>query len=181
MIEKGLAVAEVAAVVSEALRNAGIESVLSGGSVVTIYAGNEFESKDLDFVTEAKRSELASVMTSLGFTEGDNGLFRHPHTEYLVDFEPAPVTAGDEVLEKWDTLRTKTGRLVLLTPTQSVKDRLAWYYHSSDRPSLKQAINVARSHNVDLEELRRWSEAERSTTKFEEFLAALEKDPLKHP
>ena len=47
MIEKGQAVAELAATIAEALKAVGIDTVLSGSSVVTIYAGNEFESKDL--------------------------------------------------------------------------------------------------------------------------------------
>ncbi len=47
-IDDSLSVAEVAAVVSEALEAAGLDAVLSGGSVVTIYSENEYESFDLD-------------------------------------------------------------------------------------------------------------------------------------
>ena len=52
MIQKDMPVAELAAIISEALKRAGIRAVLSGGSVVTIYAGEIFVSKDLDFVSD---------------------------------------------------------------------------------------------------------------------------------
>lgn len=85
MIDAGLTVAELAATIAEALKAVGIETVLSGGSVVTIYAGNVFESKDLDFVTSAARSELEATMVQLGFSRQPNGLFGHPNADYVVD------------------------------------------------------------------------------------------------
>ena len=46
---------QVAAVVSDALTQAGITAVLSGGAAVQIYTSGIYESKDLDFVAGARR------------------------------------------------------------------------------------------------------------------------------
>ena len=78
--------AEIAAVVSEALETAGLDAVLSGGAVVTIYSENQYESFDLDFVTIERRERIAAVMTPLGFTAERGRHFVHPRTRYLVEF-----------------------------------------------------------------------------------------------
>lgn len=49
---------EVAAIVSDALENAGITATLSGGSADTIYTDNKYLSRDLDFVTSAMVADL---------------------------------------------------------------------------------------------------------------------------
>jgi len=173
VIQKDMPVAELAAIISEALKRAGIRAVLSGGSVVTIYAGEIFVSKDLDFVSDARLSDVEPIMTSLGFSRKITGLFEHSDTEYLVDFERGPLAVGEEVLEEWGVLETAQGQLEILTPTQCVKDRLTWFYHSNDRQSLKQAVAVATCHAVDFDELHRWSDGERSLERYELFLNEL--------
>lgn len=60
-------VEEVAAIVSDALDNAGITATLSGGSAVTIYSDNAYLSRDLDFVTSAMVADLEPVLKALGF------------------------------------------------------------------------------------------------------------------
>jgi hypothetical protein len=50
VISRDLIREEVAAAVCAALERAGIPVVLSGGSVVSIYSDNEYESYDLDFI-----------------------------------------------------------------------------------------------------------------------------------
>lgn len=177
MIPKGVPVAELAAIISEALREAGITAVLSGGSVVTIYAGEIFVSKDLDFVSNASVVEIAPIMRSLGFNRKATGLFEHPNTGYLVDFERGPLTVGEEVLQEWGVLETERGSLEILTPTQCVKDRLTWFYHSNDRQSLKQAVAVATCKKVDFGELRRWSEGEHSLERYDLFVNEVRKAP----
>jgi hypothetical protein len=46
----GLAVDELAALICETLRSAGIDAVLTGGSCVSVYTHNAFASLDLDFI-----------------------------------------------------------------------------------------------------------------------------------
>jgi hypothetical protein len=59
-----LTLEQLAAHVAGALWAAGIEAVLTGGAVVSIYAHNAFESLDLDFITAAGRREPANAMTA---------------------------------------------------------------------------------------------------------------------
>lgn len=110
-ISRKTTVAELAAIVSEALTGAGFEAVLSGGSVVTIYSENEYESKDLDFVTAEKIKDLESVMSKLGFQKQSGRHFSHPETEYFVEFPSAPLAVGSEPIKSWNRLKTPAGMI----------------------------------------------------------------------
>ena len=59
--------------------------------------------------------------------------------------------------------------LKLLTPTDSVKDRLAAYYHWNDQQSLEQALLVCKEQKVDFKNIREWSNKEGMIDKFIEF------------
>lgn len=58
---------EIAARVSQALERAGIAATLSGGGAVSIHSDNDYESFDLDFVTNARTEALAKAIAGLGF------------------------------------------------------------------------------------------------------------------
>ena len=58
----------------------------------------------------------------------------------------------------------------LITPTDSVKDRLIAYYAWNDDRSLEQAILVAINNDIDLENVKAWSEKEQELEKYEHFL-----------
>jgi hypothetical protein len=53
---------DVAAIVSNSLEQAGIAATLSGGAAVSIYTDNEYQSKDLDFVTAALVADISPVL-----------------------------------------------------------------------------------------------------------------------
>ncbi len=57
---------------SGALEAAGIVATLSGGSAVSAYTENGYESADLDFVTSALRETLEPVLRPLGFVAAQN-------------------------------------------------------------------------------------------------------------
>ena len=59
---------ELAAIVTEALEKNDIKAVLVGGAVVSIYTDNEYESKDLDFISPADHKKITKIMHSLGFS-----------------------------------------------------------------------------------------------------------------
>ena len=85
-IEKEAGLVEVATIVSDALRTAGIAATLSGGGAVSIYTNNEYQSKDLDFVTAAMLADLAPILNDLGFVHtGGSRLsqFEHPLVELM--------------------------------------------------------------------------------------------------
>ncbi len=52
---------DVAAIVSSSLEQAGIAATLSGGAAVSIYSDNQYQSKDLDFVTAAMLADVSPV------------------------------------------------------------------------------------------------------------------------
>jgi hypothetical protein len=165
---------ETAALVCDALDRAGIPVVLSGGAVVSIYSENEYESFDLDFVRTGLSRKVDEVMTGLGFEKAERH-WTHPESRYWVEFPPGPVQVGDSVVTEFAERRTPVGTLRLLMPTECVMDRLAGYYHWSDEQCLDQAIAVARRHPIDLERLGEWSIGEPATSKFEQFLARLQR------
>lgn len=66
-ITKRTSIEEVGAIVSEALSAEGIQAVLTGGAVVSIYSDNKYESFDLDFIILGLGKSVDQAMTSLGF------------------------------------------------------------------------------------------------------------------
>jgi hypothetical protein len=87
-----------------------------------------------------------------------------------------PLGIGDEILSTWDTKRKGDQVLHLISPADSIKDRLAAAIHWKDLNSARQAAEIARLHDVDLESLRAWCEAEGGAkiySIFEVFLTTL--------
>ena len=112
-------------------------------------------------------------MQELGFIELERH-FSHPDTQFFVEFPPGPVSFGDEPVTRTEELTFDTGILKVITPTDCVKDRLAWYYHFGDRQCLAQAILVSGDCAIDIEEIGRWSEAEGKLAEFERIRAESE-------
>ena len=152
---------EVAAVISTALQDEGIAATLSGGAVVSIYSHNEYQSKDLDFVTAAQLAVLKPVLEGLGFVHtGVPRLsqFRHPDIDWFVEFPPTPIAFGHLHVRHEDcgVLDTPSGSLRLITPTQSVMDRLAAAIAWKDPQSWDQAVMVAARQQIDWIALESW-------------------------
>jgi len=169
-----LTLAEVAALVQDALRREGVETVLSGGSCVTVWSDNAYRSDDIDLIPEGlpKRSVIRKVMKQLGFME-KNRYYVHPDTAFWVEYPPGPVAVGEEAPRQIDQRQESTGCLRLLSSTDCVKDRLTWWLHNGDRQCFEQAILVARRHAVDLDDLRRWAAGEGGADAFGKFEEAL--------
>lgn len=158
---------ELAAFVAEAFRRRKINVVLSGGSCVSIYSSEKYVSMDLDFVNAGftKRSVISEVMKSLGFKE-ENRCFHHPDSHLLVEFPPGPLGVGEEPVKQINEITVETGTVRIISPTDCVKDRLAWYYHDNDTECLEQALLVATTHPVDIHEIERWSAVEGKSQAF---------------
>lgn len=69
-ITKTSSIEKVAAIVCDALLAAGMDVVLTGGAVVSIYTQNEYESYDLDFILMSWNKNVDPVMEKLGFKKG---------------------------------------------------------------------------------------------------------------
>jgi hypothetical protein len=165
---------ELAAYVCTHLRSRGIETVLSGGGCVAIYSDNKYRSYDLDFIENVptNRRRICEILSEIGFVERDR-CFVHQDTEYMIEFPAGPLAVGSEPIRKIEMMEFATGLLALLSPTDCVKDRLAAFYHWDDRQCLEQALLVTEQTDVDLEEIRRWSAAERQTAKYKTIRADL--------
>ena len=174
-ITKESTVEAVAAIVSQALEDAGITATLSGGSAVTIYSINQYQSHDLDFVTAAVIADLKPVLESLGFVHSGAprlSQFSHPDSDWDIEFPPSPLSFGHLHVnpEACAILELPAGRLRIISPTQSVMDRLAAFYAWKDAQSRDQAVLVAVNQDINWEMLKEWflNEGE-SEDEFERF------------
>ncbi len=171
---------DVAAIVSTSLERAGIAATLSGGAAVSIYTDNEYQSKDLDFVTAALVADISPVLDELGFVHTGvprMSQFSHPLIDWYVEFPPTPISFGHLHVthEQCAAIELPAGTLRIVTPTQSVMDRLAAAIAWNDAQSREQAILVAAKQEIDWEELRTWFANEGETDEeFERFHMAVE-------
>jgi hypothetical protein len=162
---------QVAAVVAKALGGAGIRAVLTGGACATIYSGGEYQSEDLDLILQSSPTQKAldQAMAKAGFVRhGDS--YDHPDTQFFVEFPRGPLSIGSDLSVKPAELPIAGVRVVLLSATDSCRDRLAAFYHWNDRQSLRAAVAVAVRHPVDLARIRSWSAREGADRGFEEFV-----------
>lgn len=178
MIDAQTTLRELAFIICTSFDDAGDTVVLSGGGAATIYAPESHQSRDLDFIF-ALWSVGGRVsdqpMRSLGFIER-GGTYSHPSCPFTVEFPSGPLAVGDELIHTWDTLNQGDLRLYIISPTDCVRDRLAWFYYGRDHSAMRQAVAVASSHLIDMESIARWSEAEGQTTLFLQFLSRLSGD-----
>ena len=151
---------ELAALVSEQLRMGGVEVLLVGGSCVSLYTENRYLSYDLDFITHSSLREIEPLLADIGFQRKSTRHFSRGDCPFFVEFVSPPAAIGNEPVREKAILQTKSGRIVMLTPTDSVKDRLAAWYHWKDPQCLEQALLVAAAQKVELAEVRRWSARE---------------------
>lgn len=164
----------VTAVVAEALSEASIRAVLTGGACATIYSGGKYQSEDLDLILQSSPTQkgLDQAMARAGFVRhGDS--YDHPGTQFFVEFLRGPLSIGSDLSVKPAELPIAGVRVVLLSATDSCRDRLAAFYHWKDRQGLRAAIAVAVRHPVDLERIRSWSVREGAGRGFEEFVEEL--------
>lgn len=163
MIDEQTSLSELAAIVSEALENAGIKATLSGGAAVSIYTDDKYQSVDLDFVTAALVDDLTTALEPLGFVRTGRprlSVFEHPKTNWYLEFPPAPLSFGGTYVDPSDCARidTEFGILRVITPTHSVMDRLIAAAAWNDPQSLEQALLVTkhRADKIDWQALDEW-------------------------
>ena len=162
-LDRETSLEELAAIVSQALERAGIRATLSGGAAVSMYTDNEYQSYDLDFVSSERNTIIAKAIEPLGFRyQAGMREFRHPDTDYYVEFPSGPLSFGETVVPDADAAKLQTvfGPIRIVTPTQSVMDRLAPYVTWNDNQAFDQAVMIARRHSLDWSALQEWAERE---------------------
>jgi hypothetical protein len=167
---------DVAAAVAGSLRAHGIRAVLTGGACAALCSTGAFRSWGLDFIVvgSAPRARMDAAMAAVGF-EREGNRYRHPAARFFVEFPRGPLAIGHEYRIRPVSRRAGHGRIVMLSATDSCRDRLAAFSHWNDRQSLSVAVSVGLRDRVTLGAIRRWSLAEGAADGFEEFAAELKR------
>lgn len=164
----------VAASVGDALKRGGIRAVLTGGACASLHTDGRYQSSDVDLILEGAVSQamLDRAMSAVGFLRrGDR--YVHPTARFFVEFPRGPLAIGGD--DRVVPVLARAGRLefLVLSPTDCCRDRLAAFYHWSDRGSLDVAVKVALRRTVDMEAIERWSRREGFADRFSEFRQAV--------
>lgn len=155
-----------------------INSVLVGGSVVSVYTKGAYRSGDLDMVLEGyivKYAEIDKVLNKIGFYRtGAKKFYQHPRCRHIfIEFLPPPLSIGDDYAIKPSQRIVEGRKIKILSPTDCIRDRLASYIYFKARECLDQAILVAKSQPYDLALIRKWCENEKALSAYQEFLAGI--------
>lgn len=161
---------QLAALVVQKLAEHNISAVLVGGSVVSIYTDNKYESSDLDFISPASQQKIAKAMAELGF-HADGKDFEHPDTPFTVEFPTGPIGIGDDQpITPEGKIKVNGVTITMLSPTQSIMDRLAWFFFANDRQCLDQAVWIAEKQPINIDKITAWAQRERQDEKLKVFL-----------
>lgn len=159
------------------LKKRGIDTILVGGAVVSIYSKGAYHSGDLDFVKASMFvTKLDEAMKEIGFKKHGRH-FIHPECKHLfVEFpESPPLGIGEDNTIVPDEVEVDGTIIKIFSPTDCVKDRLASYIHFKAPEGLDQAVLVAKNQDVNLASIKKWCKGENALYAFEEFLRALKK------
>ena len=146
------------------LKNCGIDTVLVGGAVVSIYSKGAYHSGDLDFV------KTSLFVTKL--EESMNEIWFKKHGRHYIPSGP-PLGIGEDNAIIPDEVEVKGTIIKILSPTDCVKDRLASYIHFKAPEGLDQAVLVSKNQNVNLRKIKIWCKNEKAEWAFDDFLKKL--------
>lgn len=169
---ESISLKNLACFIYDTLKSNGINAILVGGACVSIYSQNRYQSYDLDFATYDELKKIEKVLSKLGFKRTGR-CFAHDNCPFVVDFVNPPIAVGQESICRFETLKTSSGSLQLLTPTDCVKDRLSSFFHWDDQQALEQALLVAKERVVDLKNITEWAKKEGYQDKLSQFLKNL--------
>lgn len=157
------------------LKKRGIDTILVGGAVVSIYTEGLYKSGDLDFVlVHIFQKGIPEAMRELGFKKKGTRHYVHPECKHLfIEFPSSFLQIGDDHQIKPDEIDVEDVKIKILSPTDCVKDRLASYIHFNARECLDQAVLVAKKHPVKIEAIKKWCLNENGETQFNHFLKKL--------
>ena len=163
---------EVALTVAAVLSEHRIRAVLTGGACVSIYTDGLYVSRDADFVIQSVlpglQRRLDEALARVGFAR-DGDRYVHDLTPFFVEFPPGPLSIGADLRITPVEVKVGDATALLLSPTDSCRDRLASFYFWGDRQALDLAVAIARRHEVNYRTIRRWSREEGELQKYGEF------------
>ena len=153
------------------LASNGIDTILVGGAVVSIYTEGAYRSGDLDFVLLSfLTTRLPELMKAIGFQVTNGRHYKHPKCKHLfVEFSSGPVGIGEDHQIKPSVVQNEGKLIKIFSPTDCIRDRLASFIHFNAIECLDQAVLVARRHKFNLSKVKKWCESEGGARHFEEF------------
>lgn len=162
--------------VCTALHQEGITAVLTGGSAATVYAPDACQSYDADFIvlSPTARTNFVAILAALDYRP-EGRIWRHDQSPFTLDFPDDVILIGSDHIRDFEVMVDGDLLLNILSPTDCVRDRLCHFYVYSDRSALSAAVSVAHAklHLVNLALIEAWSERERATARFAEFMERL--------
>jgi len=117
------------------------------------------------------------ALAKIGFEPPRSRYFRHPQCPHLfLEFLRGPVEIGEQYPVIPMEIEMDGRTLRLLSPTDSVKDRLAGYIHWKSRANFDQALLIClrQRSRVDMNAVRDWCVGEGGLAAFEELEARLD-------
>ena len=136
---------EVALAVAAVLSERRIRAVLTGGACVSTYTNGRYASKDADFVIQTAlpglQRRLDDALARLGFVR-NRDRYVHDLTQLFVEFPPGPLSIGRDLKITPVELKIGDATALLLSPTDSCRDRLASFYFWGDRDELSLSEHV---------------------------------------
>ena len=119
------------------------------------------------------RITASTALETMAVAVGET-LAAHGKRSTWVEFARGPLGIDADLEVRPVPLRP--GRKTLaLSPTDSCRDRLAAFFHWTDRQSLAVAVEIALRNAVDLARIRRWSKFEGHSARFDEFERELDR------
>lgn len=157
----------------------GIDAVLVGGAVVSIYSDGAYESGDLDFIIQNLiKDKLPEIMSKIGFKKRGRH-YVHPDCKHLfVEFPSGPLGIGEDYNIKPVERTEGSNHFKILSPTDSIKDRLASYIYFNSKEGLEQAWLVAGNQPFKKVAVKKWCQDEGAEWAYEEFIAGLSKNKI---
>ena len=157
------------------LKKNGIDTILVGGAVVSIYSDGVYKSGDLDFVLgQMFTKDLSKFMEEIGFKKKSGRHYVHPECKHLhIEFPSSFLEIGDDSNITPDEVKSEGTKIKILSPTDCVKDRLASYIYFKARECLDQAVLVAKKHPVKSKAIQEWCKNERAEWAYNDFIKKL--------
>ena len=109
------------------------------------------------------------LLKEIGFEE-KRRIFLSDKAKYSVVILSPPLSVGRQQILTVNRIEVDKMILELLTPTDSVKDRLAAFYFWNDRQAFEQALLIQAHKKIDFDEIRKWLEMEGELGKFNYFM-----------